>query len=136
MAFARLGDGTRAAELLTTLMPIAHTATFEQAQKYRVEPYAIAADIYYLKGHIGRGGWSWYTGSAAWLYRIWLEEVLGFTLRGNILSFKSALPKSWESVMVHYRYKSTLYKITVKATPYQIQLEDDGKEHIIDMSTS
>lgn len=148
MGFARFGNGARAAELLSLLCPTAHTGTLEQAKVYRVEPYVVAADIYHLQDHIGRGGWTWYTGSSAWIYRIWLEEVLGFTLRGNLLSFSGALPNTWESCSIKYKYKSSLYKITIKITSgeqkitldgtslssREIPLQDDGKEHLVEIT--
>ena len=77
MAFARLGDGDRAVKLLQMLNPIEHSRTPEDYAVYRTEPYVVAADVYSLESQMGRGGWTWYTGSAAWMYRVWLEEVLG-----------------------------------------------------------
>ena len=114
MAYARRGEGETAVDLLRLMQPLHHTATAEQLERYKVEPYVSVADIYALPGHIGRGGWTWYTGSSAWMYRIWLEEVIGFTLRGDRLSFKPALPPSWEKVKLSYRYQTSLYEIAIE----------------------
>jgi cellobiose phosphorylase len=151
MAYARCGNGNRAAELLRMISPAAHTATAEANALYRVEPYIIAADIYALKDQVGRGGWTWYTGSACWIYRIWLEEILGFKLRGKTLTFKCAIPKEWEGFKVHYRYNSSRYEINVKnpdriscgkvsitldgqqLPTSEILLSDDGAHHTVDI---
>lgn len=114
MAFARLKEGDKAVELLRMLFPTSHTSTPEENERYKVEPYAIAADVYSHKDHMGRGGWTWYTGSSAWLYRIWLEEILGFKLRGNELTLEGSIPKEWEQYTIRYQYKSSSYEITVK----------------------
>lgn len=119
MAYARSGNGNRAVDLLRMLSPTLHTPTEEANALYRVEPYVIAADIYDLKNQVGRGGWTWYTGSASWIYRTWLEEILGFKLRGQTLSFNCVLPKEWDGFKLHYRYKSSHYDITVK-NPHHI----------------
>lgn len=113
MAFARSGNGSKAVELLRMMSPTLHTLTPEANALYRVEPYVIAADIYDLKAQVGRGGWTWYTGSAAWIYRIWLEEVLGFKLRGQILSFTCRLPGEWNGFKLHYKHQLAIYDITV-----------------------
>ena len=85
MAFARQGDGDKAVRLLRMLNPVEHAREDEDRERYKVEPYVMAGDVYSLAGHIGRGGWTWYTGAAAWIYRVWLEEVLGFQRRGDTL---------------------------------------------------
>lgn len=113
MAFARCGEGNKAVDLLRMLLPTVHTPTPEANQLYKVEPYVIAGDIYDLKERVGRGGWTWYSGSASWIYRILLEEILGFKLRGQVLRIECTIPKEWESFKLNYRYKSTVYKITV-----------------------
>ena len=149
MAFARLGKGDKAVELLRMMSAPAHTQNTEDCALYRVEPYVAVADIYALKTQVGRGGWSWYTGSSAWMYRIWLEEILGFKLHGQTLTFKCALPAEWEGFSLDYRYKSSFYAITV-ANPHhissgalsvvldgaqlpsaQIPLIDDGLHHSV-----
>lgn len=145
MAFARSGEGNKAAELLRMLTPTLHTTTPEANALYRLEPYVIAADVYSLKNQEGRGGWSWYTGSSGWIYRIWLEEVLGFTLRGQTLTLHPVIPTEWEQYKIHYRYKTARYSITVKnhtgksemlvdgVLASEIQLKDDGKEHVVEL---
>lgn len=149
MAYARVGNGNKAVELLKMLAPTAHTPTLEANALYRVEPYVIAADIYDLKNQVGRGGWTWYTGSAGWIYRIWLEEILGFKLRSQNLSFNCTIPKEWNEFKVNYRYKSSHYEILVtnphhisRGSPSisldgvllsstEIPLVDDGNQHIV-----
>lgn len=113
MAFARMGQGNKAVDLLRMLSPTSHTSTPEANELYKVEPYVIAADIYDLKNQVGRGGWTWYTGSASWVYRVWLEEVLGFKLRGQTLSLNCSIPKEWDQFKLQYRYKTSHYDITV-----------------------
>lgn len=151
MAFARMGDGNKAADLLRMISPTSHTSTTETTELYAVEPYIVAADIYDLKNRVGRGGWTWYTGSASWVYRIWLEEVLGFRLRGQKLSFNCAIPKEWEEFKIDYRYKSSHYTIHVKNPHHlskgkpsitldgilleteEISLVDDGVHHLAEI---
>jgi cyclic beta-1,2-glucan synthetase len=132
MAFARLGNGGRAVELLKLMSPIGR-----DPEKYVGEPYAAAADIYAAPGKEGRAGWTWYTGSAGWMYRIWLEEVLGFQLRGNLLSIRPAIPADWEGFEISYRFGSSTYQIRVEggsATDRPIRLIDDGGIHRVIVS--
>ena len=84
--------------------------------RYKVEPYVIAADVYALSPHTGRGGWTWYTGSAGWMYRLIVESLLGLRLEGDKLSFAPCLPADWKEFKVHYRYRETVYHITVLQT--------------------
>jgi cyclic beta-1,2-glucan synthetase len=151
MAFARSGKGDKAVELLRMMSPTVHTQTPEANALYKVEPYVMAGDIYDLKTQVGRGGWTWYTGSAAWVYRIWLEEVLGFKLRGQTLLFNCAIPKEWDGFKLHYRYKTSTYDIAVTnphhiscGTPFikldgvsllspEIPLSPDGERHIVEI---
>jgi cyclic beta-1,2-glucan synthetase len=128
MAFARMGDGKRAVEILQMLNPIEHTRTPEGRDTYRAEPYAIAADVYSLASQPGRAGWTWYTGSAGWMYRVWLEEVLGVRLRGNRLEIAPTLPAEWPSYTLTLRYGETEYRIEVEngASGEAILLKDDG----------
>src|SRR5439155_6871369 len=114
MAFARMGEGERAVEVLQALNPIEHARTPEDYAVYRTEPYVVAADVYSLDGNLGRGGWTWYTGSAGWMYRVWLEEVLGFKLRENRLSIEPAIPKDWPGFVITFRYGQTEYRIEVQ----------------------
>ena len=114
MALARRGDGTRAEKLLRMLNPIERARDREAVQRYSVEPYVIAADIYRLPGRVGRGGWSWYTGSAAWMYRAWVEEILGLKVRGNRLLMDPVVPGWWTGFHVQYRHGKALYSIQVE----------------------
>lgn len=147
LAYARLGDGTRAAELLRMMNPMEHTRTAEEALRYKGEPYAVAADIYALDGRQGRAGWTWYTGSSGWMYRIWIEEILGFKLRGNRFRFEPCLPNSWKSFSLRYNHGDSSYSVTVenpdgvsqgvvsievngkKSTDKWIPLTDNGKNN-------
>jgi cyclic beta-1,2-glucan synthetase len=113
-AFARLGDGDRVGKLLSLLNPIEHARTRETSRRYRVEPYVVAADIYSAPGHEGRGGWTWYTGSAAWMYRVVLESVLGFVRRGELLSLRPCIPKSWRGFEIAYRHRDSVFSIRVE----------------------
>jgi len=135
MAFARLGDGARAVELLEMLNPIEHARTPEDCAVYQVEPYVVAADVYSLEGQTGRGGWTWYTGSAGWMYRVWLEEVLGFKLRHDRLIIEPVIPDDWPGFTLTFRYGRTVYRIEVtnrgERSEEAIQLKDDGGAHAI-----
>ncbi|WP_319560695.1 GH36-type glycosyl hydrolase domain-containing protein [Marispirochaeta sp.] len=113
MAFARGGDGDKAAEILRLLNPIEQTGNPAALQRYRVEPYVVAADVYRLPGCTGRGGWSWYTGSAAWMYRTWIEEVLGMKIRGNTLRIDPVLPGRWKGFSLRYRHGEAVYEIQI-----------------------
>ncbi|HZC35416.1 MAG TPA: hypothetical protein VE242_07370, partial [Chthoniobacterales bacterium] len=113
IAFALLGDHDRAWELVALLNPINHSATPAQIDTYKVEPYVIAADVYAVEPHTGRGGWTWYTGSAGWTYRLLTETLLGLNREGDQLRLIPRLPKSWTTCKIHYRYRQTLYHITI-----------------------
>jgi cellobiose phosphorylase len=80
---------------------------------YKVEPYVVAADVYAIAPHVGRGGWTWYTGSASWMYRLLIETLLGLNLEGNNLRLTPLLPKAWPSYKIHYRSHQTVYHITI-----------------------
>ena len=114
MAMARSGDGTRSGQLLRMLNPIEQARTPEAVRRYSVEPYAVAADVYRLAGRTGQGGWSWYTGSAAWMYRVWVEEVLGLKLRGDRLELDPVIPGWWSGFRVNYRHGDARYEIQVE----------------------
>jgi cyclic beta-1,2-glucan synthetase len=114
MAMARKGDGERAVQLLRMLNPIEHARDPESVWNYGVEPYVIAADVYRLTGRIGQGGWSWYTGSAAWMYRAWVEEILGLQVRGEQMRVKPVIPAAWEGFSLRYRHGETIYEISVE----------------------
>ena len=113
-AFARLKQGTRAVELLEMINPVERTRSMEEVERYKGEPYVIAADIYRLEGQVGRCGWTWYTGSSGWTYRVWLEDVLGFKLQAERLAIDPAIPSHWTHYALRYRYRSTRYDIAVE----------------------
>ncbi len=129
MAWARLGDGTRAARLLTLMNPIELSRSPEDIARYQGEPYVVAADISSAPSRMGRCGWTWYTGSAGWMYRIWVEEVLGFRLRGETLTLNPAIPDSWSGFEITFRYRSASYEIAVTADPASpgVEVELDGR---------
>jgi cyclic beta-1,2-glucan synthetase len=113
-AFAKLGQGERAAELFQMLNPISHADTPEKAARYKVEPYVIAADIYSQSSHIGMGGWTWYTGASGWMYRLGIEAILGIKRLGHALEINPCIPKDWPGFKVDYRFGTTHYKISVQ----------------------
>jgi cyclic beta-1,2-glucan synthetase len=113
LATALRGDGDRAFELFQMLNPLTRTATKEGVATYKVEPYVVAADVYTATGHMGRGGWTWYTGSASWMYRVALEALLGFTKRGDTLTVDPCVPDGWPELTIEYRYGRTMYDIVV-----------------------
>jgi len=123
MAFARLGDRRRAWELLAMINPVNHGRTAEEVAIYKVEPYVAAADVYAATPHTGRGGWTWYTGSAGWMYRLIVESLLGLRLEVDKLYFAPCLPADWKGFKMHYRYRETVYHIVVTQT----QATDDAK---------
>jgi cyclic beta-1,2-glucan glucanotransferase len=147
MAFARRGDGDKAVQLLRMLNPIERSREKESCERYKIEPYVQAGDVYSLADHVGRGGWSWYTGAAGWTYRVWLEEVLGFQRRGDELTIDPVIPKDWDGFRLRYRYQNTLYRVAVEnpshcsrgvalvevdgvaAADKTVPLHDDGTPH-------
>jgi cyclic beta-1,2-glucan synthetase len=149
MAFAALGDRQRAWELLAMINPVNHALTAEAMAVYKTEPYVVAADVYALAPHTGRGGWSWYTGSAGWLYRLILETLLGLTLEKDKLHMTPCVPADWETYAVDYRYRGTVYHITVVQLVSEgdstltvdgvaqdapvISLVDDGAHHAVEV---
>jgi cellobiose phosphorylase len=114
MAFARQGDGDKAVRLLRMLNPVEHARDETDCERYKVEPYVMPGDVYSLAGHVGRGGWTWYTGAAAWTYRVWLEEILGFQCRGDTLTINPVIPKDWPGFRLQYRFQNTIYRIAVE----------------------
>ena len=131
IAFAELGDGDKACELFRMLNPIARTSSRASVQRYKVEPYVVAGDVYAEPPHVGRGGWTWYTGSAGWLYRAGLEWILGFRMRGMTFSIDPCIPRSWPSYSIDFRYHSATYQIKVD-NPSRVSrgvalMELDGK---------
>jgi len=150
MAFAALGDSRRAWELLTMINPVNHARSPEAIATYKVEPYVVSADVYALSPHTGRGGWTWYTGSAGWMYRLIVESLLGMRLEVDKLRFAPCLPPDWKAFKVHYRYRETLYHIDVLQTYVDdgettvtadgversdnaIPLLDDRQEHLVEV---
>ncbi len=146
-ATALLGQGNRALELFNLLSPIHHSSAPEEVARYRVEPYVVAADVYSQPPHTGRGGWTWYTGSAGWLYRVALENILGFRREGTKLRLEPCIPSTWPKYEITYRYRTTTYRITLE-NPHggeggvtsvtvdgkiredgTIELVDDGQKH-------
>lgn len=129
-AFARLKQGTRAVELLEMMNPVERTRSAEEVERYKGEPYVIAADIYRLEGQVGRCGWTWYTGSSGWMYRVWLEEVLGFKLQSDRLMIDPAIPSHWTHYALRYRYRGSRYEISVEnpenVSSGVVSLELDG----------
>jgi cyclic beta-1,2-glucan synthetase len=117
MAFAALGDSARAWELFGMINPVNHARSPEELVTYKVEPYVMAADIYAVAPHIGRGGWTWYTGSAGWMYRLIVESLLGLRLEVDKLHFTPCFPADWTGFKVHYRFGETVYHITVLQSP-------------------
>ncbi|HEY8187972.1 MAG TPA: glucoamylase family protein [Pyrinomonadaceae bacterium] len=114
IAFAILGDGERAGELFSLLNPINHSSTRAGLHKYKVEPYVAVGDVYAVPPHTGRGGWTWYTGSAGWMYRAGLESILGFKLRGETLQIDPCVPRWWRDFDITYRRDRTTYRIRVE----------------------
>jgi cyclic beta-1,2-glucan synthetase len=113
-AFAEMGQGQRAGELFRLLNPILHADTPEKAGLYRVEPYVIAADVYSEAPHTGRGGWTWYTGSSGWMYRLGIEALLGLGREGSSLRITPRIPRDWPHFEVDYRFGQTTYHIRVE----------------------
>lgn len=116
-AFALLGKGDKAHKLFNLINPINHTRSTIECAKYKVEPYVIAADVYTTSSLVGRGGWTWYTGSSGWMYRVGLENILGFKKEGNKLFINPCIPKKWENFSIKYRFLDTVYNIEIK-NPY------------------
>ena len=114
LATALQGNGDRALELFQYINPFTHAATKQAADVYKVEPYVVVADLYTAEGHLGRGGWTWYTGSASWMYRVGLEAILGFHKRGETLHIEPTIPRAWKEYTIEYRHASSSYRITVK----------------------
>lgn len=146
MAFAKLGNHERTAELLQMINPISHGSSEHGMKVYKAEPYVMAADVYGVHPHIGRGGWTWYTGSAAWMYQLVIESFIGLKREGNTLTFQPCVPKEWSSFTIHYRFHSTVYHITVytagnnkiavdgkEITGIVVELVDDKAEHQVEI---
>jgi cellobiose phosphorylase len=113
MAFSKLGESKIAWEILRLINPIYHATSPEEVARYKVEPYVMAADVYAMEPHIGRGGWTWYTGSSGWMYRLIAESLLGLRLEKDRLYIEPCIPSDWVSYKIHYRFRETIYHITV-----------------------
>ena len=113
MAFAKLGDGERAWELARMINPIQHSLDAQAMDRYKVEPYVLAADVYAVAPHTGRGGWTWYTGSAGWMYRLLLESLIGLRKEGDRLHLQPCLPAEWETCQIRYRHGLSIYHIEI-----------------------
>ena len=150
MAYAELGDAERAWAVWRLINPLAHGASPAGIETYKVEPYVVAADVYAVAPHVGRGGWTWYTGSAAWMYRLIVESLLGLTLTGDRLRIEPCLPADWNAFTVHYRHHETVHHITVHDAPppagakrvkmdgreldgVDVPLASDRREHWVEM---
>ena len=149
MALAALGEGDKAAGLFSMLNPINHARTRADVHRYKVEPYVVAADIYAAPNHVGRGGWTWYTGSAGWMQRAGVESILGIHLRGDVLYLEPCIPKAWPDFEIVLRHGSARYLIrvdnadgagrgiatavldgtAVAVSPLRVRLVDDGGTH-------
>jgi cyclic beta-1,2-glucan synthetase len=123
LAFALRGDGDRAFELYQMINPLSHARTPAEVAVYKVEPYVVAADVYAAEGQRGRGGWTWYTGSASWMYRVGLESILGFQKRGDVLHLTPAVPAAWPGFRITYRHGQSEYTI-------EVRLQDEGNERL------
>ncbi len=132
MAFAAMGDKEKTWELLQLINPINHGKDPSAIRQYQVEPYVIAADVYGVENHKGRGGWTWYTGSAGWMYQLILESFIGLKRKGNTLCFEPCLPADWSSVKIKYKYADTIYVIELiqsqKENGEAIKIVSDGRE--------
>ncbi len=148
-AYTKLKNGDKAIEMYKMLNPINHTKTTEHVNNYKTEPYVMPADVYSNPQHYGRGGWSWYTGSAGWMYRVGIEDILGLKVSGDSFTFEPCIPHKWDGFQMTYRYKSTLYEVTVEnpdgvstgvkeiklddksVSDKKINFVDDGETHTI-----
>jgi cellobiose phosphorylase len=150
MAFARLRDSKRAWDLYSLINPVNHASNPHAMSVYAVEPYVVAADVYAVAPHVGRGGWTWYTGSAGWMYRLILESLLGLKREAECLRVEPCLPREWNSISIDYRYGETPYRITMRPAGPEtaastvvvdgitqpdaaVSLVDDGVEHHVDV---
>jgi len=113
MGFAALGQGDKAGELFALINPVNHTATRAGVLRYKVEPYVVAADVYSVAPHVGRGGWTWYSGSAGWLYRAGVESILGLRVKGDFLVIDPCIPKDWPGFDMTLKYRGAVYEISV-----------------------
>jgi cellobiose phosphorylase len=150
IAFAKMGDGDKAWELFELINPINHTENQREYFRYKLEPYVMAADVYSVYPHTGRGGWSWYTGASGWMYRAGMEYLLGFQKNGDTVILDPCIPARWKEYSISYRYHNTEYQIHVKnpdgrnkgvrkiavdgktSACNKFHLVDDGAKHLIE----
>jgi cyclic beta-1,2-glucan synthetase len=150
LAFSALGDGDKASALFAMLNPINHARTRAEAERYKVEPYAVVADVYSTAPHVGRGGWSWYTGSAGWMQRVGVEGILGIRIQGKSLHIDPCIPHAWPGFTAAITWRSARYTIVVE-NPFRVArgvrtitldgitlpcgaiviLTDDGGRHVV-----
>jgi len=131
MAFAQIGDRKNAWELFNIINPVNHGHSVEGIETYKVEPYVVAADVYAAAPHTGRGGWTWYTGSAGWMYRLIIESLLGLHLEIDKLYINPCIPKDWNSYKIFYHYHETRYNITINQVDGDkgfVSINEYGKE--------
>jgi cellobiose phosphorylase len=148
LALTKLGEKEKALELFNMLNPIYHSRTNTEVAKYKVEPYVMAADVYTVYPNVGRGGWSWYTGAAGWMYQAALEGILGFNIKSDKLTLSPCIPHSWQEFTINYRFKTSEYNIKIKFVntedksisvdgakqeSFPIDLKDDGKNHVVEI---
>jgi cellobiose phosphorylase len=152
MAFAELGETENAWELCSMLNPISHTSDPAGIERYKAEPYVISADVYSMEPHAGRGGWTWYTGSAGWMYRLIVETLFGLDVEDDRLHLNPRLPEAWDSLKLHYRYRETCYHLVItrldrdspgeerlvldgeEISGKSVPLTDDHRDHTVEMS--
>ncbi|HEU4455111.1 MAG TPA: hypothetical protein VFR81_18755, partial [Longimicrobium sp.] len=148
-AFAALGEGGRAESIFRLLNPVLRVADPEDAARYRVEPYVVPADVYGVPPHAGRGGWTWYTGSASWLYRLGVEAIVGIRRRGDALEIDPCIPPEWKELAATYRHGGASYDVVIRnpdgvsrgiarveldgrpLVSNRVPLVDDGGEHTV-----
>lgn len=146
LAYAKLGKQDKALELFNMLNPVNHARTNTEVSKYKVEPYVMTADIYSVYPNVGRGGWSWYTGAAGWMYQAAIEGILGLTIKGDELTFTPCVPRHWQEYRIQYHYKTSIYDIKINLQSdmkilvddiehdhFPIMLKDDGLNHKIEI---
>ncbi len=148
LALTKMGEGDKAMELFNMLNPINHSRTNTEVAKYKVEPYVMAADVYAVQPNVGRGGWTWYTGAAGWMYQVAIEGILGIKINNDKLTLTPCVPDHWQEYSITYRYKSANYSIRVylkhqdkqsievdgnKLDSFPVVLKDDGQSHTIEI---
>ncbi|NLL51781.1 MAG: hypothetical protein GX248_03645, partial [Peptococcaceae bacterium] len=149
LALAKLKEKDKALQLFNMLNPINHSRTPIEVAKYKVEPYVMTADVYAVEPNVGRGGWSWYTGAAGWMYQAAIEGILGLEIKGDKLFIEPCVPNNWKEFEIYYRYKNSPYNIKVhlknlpqeeiildgvKQKGFPVILVDDGLQHELEIN--